>query len=354
MSFLNFYILLKKEQILIAIFFYLRHISEVIDVSSYSSYISVIHGTTGEYLVNRTNSVTSVFTQLRNFTGNRKKNSNEDEIESFQYSLFLITAPSQLSLSNSFSSIVSRLSNQTLQESEQRLIGATSSVILTISQGNRITETDFQSAKRLLNGSMRQFPDLYFAFVTNAQDTFLELTNNHVNWDNLVGGNLRDLAQSEEFAIIKSIEKDPSRFSGDLTQVLKTIPQRIFNGWCSNPNSNEPRRDEFEQYISPDVELTYRIHPTFLQQANEVKIHFVGFDYGAFTVCMSRGVKQTMTDCQTVDTEDVTFTIQRPCDNTVNCKGIYFTVLMDNSKLRCTGKNKNISNEKKKFFVLQF
>lgn len=46
-----------------------RSIAELVDVSSYGSSISVIHGLNGLYMVNRTNSVTTAFAQLQNFTG---------------------------------------------------------------------------------------------------------------------------------------------------------------------------------------------------------------------------------------------------------------------------------------------
>lgn len=41
-------------------------VSELADVSSFGSFISVIHGTTGQFLVNRTRSIANVFEQLRN------------------------------------------------------------------------------------------------------------------------------------------------------------------------------------------------------------------------------------------------------------------------------------------------
>lgn len=44
----------------------IHSISEMIDVSSFGSYISVINGATGEFHVNRTNSVADLFEQLRN------------------------------------------------------------------------------------------------------------------------------------------------------------------------------------------------------------------------------------------------------------------------------------------------
>jgi hypothetical protein len=44
----------------------INSVVELIDVSSFGSYISVIHGATGHFLVNRTNSIANVFEQLRN------------------------------------------------------------------------------------------------------------------------------------------------------------------------------------------------------------------------------------------------------------------------------------------------
>lgn len=46
----------------------IHSISEMIDVSSFGSSISIIHGSTGQFLANRTNSVANLFEQLRNST----------------------------------------------------------------------------------------------------------------------------------------------------------------------------------------------------------------------------------------------------------------------------------------------
>lgn len=44
----------------------INSVAEMIDVSSFGSFISVIHGSTGQFLVNRTNSLINLFEQLRN------------------------------------------------------------------------------------------------------------------------------------------------------------------------------------------------------------------------------------------------------------------------------------------------
>jgi hypothetical protein len=45
---------------------FIHSVAELVDVSFFGSYISVIHGTTGQYLVNRTNSLSNLYEQLRN------------------------------------------------------------------------------------------------------------------------------------------------------------------------------------------------------------------------------------------------------------------------------------------------
>jgi hypothetical protein len=46
----------------------IHSVSEMIDVSSFGSFVSVINGATGEFIVNRTNSISDLFEQLRNST----------------------------------------------------------------------------------------------------------------------------------------------------------------------------------------------------------------------------------------------------------------------------------------------
>lgn len=44
----------------------IHSVSEMVDVSSFGSYISVINGATGQFIVNRTNSIANLFEQLKN------------------------------------------------------------------------------------------------------------------------------------------------------------------------------------------------------------------------------------------------------------------------------------------------
>lgn len=63
------------------------------------------------------------------------------------------------------------------EERAYRTVGANAPVILVISQGARIVNSDFVSARRMLTSSFEQFPDLYFVFLTNDAATFSQLTD---------------------------------------------------------------------------------------------------------------------------------------------------------------------------------
>lgn len=51
----------------------IHSISEIVDVGSFGSYISVINGATGRFIVNRTNSISEMFDQLRNASSDNSK-----------------------------------------------------------------------------------------------------------------------------------------------------------------------------------------------------------------------------------------------------------------------------------------
>lgn len=68
-----------------------------------------------------------------------------------------------------------QLVNQTTGEKEAGVYGALPKVCLVVSQSHRVSEMDFESAQRILQGSMKQFPDLYFVFLSDDVNTFKEM-----------------------------------------------------------------------------------------------------------------------------------------------------------------------------------
>jgi hypothetical protein len=74
-----------------------------------------------------------------------------------------------------------QLVDQTSIEKEYGVYGDLPKVCLVVSQLHRLGEMDFESARNILRGSMKQFPDLYFLFLTDDVSTFEEMAKNNVS-----------------------------------------------------------------------------------------------------------------------------------------------------------------------------
>ncbi|XP_065073436.1 uncharacterized protein LOC135697584 [Ochlerotatus camptorhynchus] len=292
------------------------HIAELIEVSVYGSSLSVINGQTGEFMVNRTNSLSNVFEQLSAFEG---------------------SYPAGLSLSNSFDSIVQRLSAQIDEERAYRTVGANSPVIMVISQGQRVVNTDFISARRMLTSTFEQFPDLYFLFLTNDATTFNQLID-------FTGTSHSRLPIEEHYKIIESSSIDPQPYSELLLATLSGIPQRLVAPFCrTDANRKSWRavnvREEYEQYLSPGVELRFRISRSFLLSTGHLGIQFQNSAYGEFTVCGTMDHSFAGLACQTTTPEQdiVWFNFTGLCSGVpgIACTSLYFLVQMETSYMKC-------------------
>ena len=94
-----------------------------------------------------------------------------------KFNFFTLLDPIRLSLSSSFGSLMFQLVNQTTREKESGVYGALPKVCLVISQSHRIVEADYNSAQSILQGTMKQFPDLYFVFLSNDIETFRDMAS---------------------------------------------------------------------------------------------------------------------------------------------------------------------------------
>lgn len=94
---------------------------------------------------------------------------------------FSLADPVRLSLSNSFSTLMFQLVDQTTREKTDGVLGALPKVCLVVSQSHRVSEIDFESAQNQLQGSLKQFPDLYFVFLSNDINTFKDMTGTSTN-----------------------------------------------------------------------------------------------------------------------------------------------------------------------------
>uniref|UniRef100_A0A4Y0BQA5 Uncharacterized protein n=1 Tax=Anopheles funestus TaxID=62324 RepID=A0A4Y0BQA5_ANOFN len=293
----------------------ISYLVNLIDVSSYGSSLSVVHGTTGQYMVNKTNSISTAFEQLLRARG---------------------SFPQQLSLSRSFASIVTTLAAQMDDERSNFTVGSNAPVVLVFAQSHRITNTDFESARRMLRGSFEQFPDLYFGFVTNDVATFRQLTN--------FNDTSHSRSTDEHYHIIEASQIAIVSFVDQLTQMLHSIPQRLMAPNCHTASNRDfwraaVVREEYEQYLTPGVELRYRLGQLFLRNSENIRVQFMNTDYGEFTVCEGRNHRTAPDKCQTTGAgaESLWFNHTRPCDGLMDqaCRSLYYAVRLESSNVLC-------------------
>ncbi|CAG9808622.1 unnamed protein product [Chironomus riparius] len=298
----------------------INYIAELIGVSRYGSYISVVHGNNGNYLANKTNNIADLFEQLRNSSFN---------------------VPFRLSILNSLSSVMTKMSEQLQEEKSSGSYMELSKVILLVSQSHRISQLDFENSQWLLRSSMLQFPDLYFVFLSNDVNTFQEMING--NNGNPVTSARMLIETAERYRFVDASSTSISTFEKSLESAITVIPKRIVSPFCHYENNNRTAsyiRDEFEDYAMPNVDLLYRISPYYLLGSDETRVRFQGVGYGDLSVCTSRYFNMTDKECKSIqDIENVWFNITQPCLNhhvSDGCLGIYFSVSVETTYVRCS------------------
>lgn len=124
------------------------------------------------------------------------------------------------------------MTNQTNVDQRNGLLVGPSQVIIIVSQGQLPTETDFESARIMIHGSLRRFPDLFYIFVTNHPRTFDELMQNNREYG------IRISDRQHRIVTVDSVNIDS--FKVQLDETLSTIPKRIIAQVC--PKSSEELR----------------------------------------------------------------------------------------------------------------
>lgn len=227
-----------------------------------------------------------------------------------------------------------------------RRICAPSHLVLIIAQGSRVSSMDFVSAQRMLTTTFQRYPDLYFIFVTNDKNNFVDMTRG-ITAPSHWSGNVQrfnELIYPEHFVIIESSATDPRQFSDALVKEFSRIPKRIIASYCQDDNHRAQLHkqnilflpDQHEDYISPNQEILYRISPYYFRYVNVMQVSFHGVGYGDLTICQSRDHRQKPDFCQSLKDSDVVyFNVTSPCPDPLDCRSIYYSVSMDVSRLRC-------------------
>lgn len=135
-----------------------------------------------------------------------------------------------------------------------------------------------------------------------------------------------------------------STFWQTLDSSFRSIPKRIASPFCATDDKRTwddvMRRDDFEEYLTPNEETRYRISSSYLIGSDVLRVKFQGTGYGDFTVCSSREPRMLSKECKSVqDMENVWFNITQPCSNQNaddGCLSVYFSLQVDTTYLRCS------------------
>lgn len=129
------------------------------------------------------------------------------------------------------------LTNQTEREQRNGIIVRPAQVILLVSQGQRSTQADFDSAKLLIDGSFRRFPDVYFIFLTNNRQTFDDLMRDrwpkNTRW------------KDRQYRIITTDAVDIGSFEKQIHDAFDAIPRRIIAQVATS--RNEARSNPWDE-----------------------------------------------------------------------------------------------------------
>lgn len=281
-------------------------LSEAIDISKFGSFLHAVNGGNGDRLVNRTQSITKVFEQLRNYT--------------FQSSNGLL-------LSRSLATYLETISMQMINEKRSKVhLGLPLVLVITCKQ-HPITNHDFANARRLIQRAIQQHPDLHIIFITTDERFVNDLMYGNEN--------------TGKYFHINANFLEIHHYENELMNILNQLPRRIFpNCFIEHNNTYEnDAKDYSEEYVTPGRELIYRVNGNYLKDNEYSQVEFGGNDFGTFTVCMKYARESNDFQCQNVSSyETIFFNLIRTCENDV-CNDAYFTVSVDTSSVNCLGRN---------------
>jgi hypothetical protein len=149
---------------------------------------------------------------------------------------------------------------------------------------------------------------------------------------------------SERYRYVQSNSVRIPTFKNSLDTTFSNIPKRIASPFCKSSDERSSwgdamRRDDFEEYLSPNEGMSYRISSFYLLGSDEVRVKFQGVGYGDFTVCMSRQQDMVSKECKSVqEIENAWFNISQPCSNSNpadGCLPVYFALQVDTTNMKC-------------------
>ncbi|XP_035730991.1 uncharacterized protein LOC118445508 isoform X1 [Vespa mandarinia] len=271
---------------------------EDLDVSIYGSKMGILHGSTGNWLLNVTNSPSFAYETIYNFTK--------------------VSWPSQLNYTKTLQTIFTYL-NITLQENQKNhVIGNLGQVIILLVPLAYMTDTEIRSALMLLQQIKLYYPDVHFLYYTSEYNAYL----------------FQSFIISKEDHLIKTLQID------DIIEYFNTV------SWLLRPlpniNTNtENYKNQMENYVAPSQSILYKLHSHWRKNTRKTAVTFHNVGYGEIKVCSWNQVndveKKYNEYCKDASGhKDIILTDYTFCPENKLCPDIYYRVQNVTSLRKCT------------------
>ncbi|KAG7207191.1 hypothetical protein KM043_008876 [Ampulex compressa] len=216
---------------------------EDMNVSMYGSKLGIIHGTTGAWLLNVTNSPATSFFALANIGD---------------------TAwPTTFNCTRTLETVY-RYLNATWAENEKLgIIGNLGQTVLLLVPLVYISNSEKTSILTLLQEIKQRHPDVHFVYYTSEYNAYL----------------FKPFLISNEDHLITTSKID------DILEYLLTVPHTLRLEIPLKPILFGKPKPQMEDYVRPSEFLTYRLHAQFKKQTKKIIITIHNFGYGKIKVC---------------------------------------------------------------------
>nr|XP_037867185.1 uncharacterized protein LOC101741587 isoform X1 [Bombyx mori] len=279
---------------------FLSWVSGALEMNLMKSTISLLHGNTGAWIAPPSSNLTALFSHVQNFTD---------------------TWPNRLNLPNIISTAIRYSLNRTLNEIESQASAGVSTVVLVISPSDRPSSTEMERARSLMSTLRNSFFDVYFSYVARDVTDFQNINNEYLDY-------------SELFVTTTSTSVSDVINGVDTYVVQNSIPMRLMGAQCQ-VNDTIFEQVEYEDFVLPNRQTHYRIHPFYLRQQALVQVQFRNDGQGRLLICTWRGADASH-DCRTLSERELfTFNLTTPCPSPEFCPPAHFISTAINSSNLC-------------------
>ncbi|XP_043672144.1 uncharacterized protein LOC122631029 isoform X2 [Vespula pensylvanica] len=270
---------------------------EDLDVSIYGSKMGILHGSTGNWLLNVTNSPSFAYETIYNFTK--------------------VSWPNQLNYAKTLQTIFTYL-NTTLQGNQKKhIIGNLGQVIILLVPLAYMTDTELKSALMLLQQIKLYYPDIHFLYYTSEYNAYL----------------FQPFIISKEDHLIKTLQIDDIiRHFNTVSWLLRPLPNIITN--------TENYKNQMENYVAPSQSTLYKLHAHWRKNTKKTTVTFHNVGYGEIKVCswiqFNDTEKKYNEYCKDANGhKDIVLTDYTFCPDKKICPHIYYRVQNVTSLRKC-------------------